>query len=289
MPTDTGYLIKSKRARVLAAVAVAVAALVCSWLVYGLSFDTANDTASLERAVSENVCIRHRVDAEVLGTLKSGRWLTVFYRNRTFDCQGVGFALFKRGLNLRYSFVSGGHMSPIYSGFVTIRQSGFDDDVFLIAGYNVSGVDSFGIRLYSQPWLGGRAETSRHTAEAVLPVEYDRFLTSVTKSDLNELAGVSSDYVLWPGSYASLYDSSGRNITESFFVTDRGIRVSDPSWNMPVFFRITRYFFIFVIVVWGVIIARFMLTAKHKDFESDGRAEFMEIADIYKLKNNKGI
>ena len=180
MSTDAAYLIKSKRARIFAAAAVAASALVCSWLVYGMEFNTANDTASLERAINEHAGYRHRVAAEITKTSGNGRWLTVYYECRNPSCQGSGYALFERGLNMRYAFVDSRHISM--------------DGAFQFPGFG-----------------GG----------------------------------------------------------------NRGVRM-------------IRYFVIFVILLWGVIIARFMMTAKRKDFERDaGRAEFMEIADIYKLKNNK--
>jgi len=173
-----------------AALLVAILTVVSLMLIYCEAYPVRKETPALEKTISDYLSqeIYNRVlDAEVLETIDVKRGLVAFFRDKS-ESQIFGFALFNKGLNMRYHMY-GYAMAPIpYSASIITMTTHIDKhETLYIGGYNVGGIYEYGVQYssYVQKQLDDGTWT-RESTVIILPVKKEQFFIMIPAAELIE-------------------------------------------------------------------------------------------------------
>lgn len=255
------FLKKVKRTQLLAAALCVILTLVLSWLIYTSEYNFTNDESHLAAGITEFIApFEPSVNAYVLETKKvDGILVATFKDKERSNINGV--AVFDKGFNQRYRIISARIRSSDYSSVLQIFPITINNAPhYAVSGYNLSDeIKYYGLDFFAYTNPGDLAK-DRVREVIKFDVENQQFLKILSEEELESHFENSIDDTLYNPRLVStsMYDADGREITDSFKIQeDSGNQVSANIEKAELFLI---YVFIFIVMVLGIIFARYFLT-----------------------------
>jgi hypothetical protein len=255
------FLKKVKKTRLLAAVLTVILTLAGSYLLYAREFQYSMDKADLSNAITEYLAPFDKgIDAYALETKEMDGMLFVTFKDQNHESIN-GIARFIKGLNNRYRILGTRTESSRYSSVVQPYVMEYEEEwLVAVSGYNLSSeIASYGL-VYSAYTIPETLTDFR----VERPLRFDKpnlqFLEFYHAEELvaQIAASEGKDLYYYNISDISFYDEAGNEITDKFRIAED--EVQDEGSTTAVGEPNVFYFFIAIVMGFGVIMTRYFLT-----------------------------
>lgn len=251
------FLKKIKLTRLIAAMSCILLALIFSYMLYASEYEFTSDKKVLSNAITEYTSHgRNKVaDAYVLETKEIDGVLIAFFKDNK-NPNVYGFAKLLKGANMKYRLVRASYGPSAYSAIVdTYRFDTSKGAYYAVGGYNLDkNIASYGLRLYD--------ESRSNFADDMLKfnIENSQFLDIKKESDLQKsIKEFEGSLVFFGHDSTVLLDAEGTDITKSYKIPNITNTWGAGTGTAELFML---YVFIAIVLILGVIIARYFWSEK---------------------------
>lgn len=254
------FLKKVKKTRLLAAALCIVLTLVFSYLLYASEYHYTIDKGDLSMAITEfTTPFDPEFDAYVLETQAVDNFLVASFKDQA-HANNYGVAVFVKGFNQKYRIIRTQIMASDYSSVVQFFPLEIkNESYYAVSGYNLSNdIHFYGLdyNAYKNP---GYLSKDRVRRSIQFDVKNPQFLQIFPANELDERVVNESDETLYDYHLikTSLYDVSGKEITENFKSERAGVRVHSGAGKAELFLL---YVYVSIVMGVGIVFTRYFLT-----------------------------
>jgi len=255
------FLKKVQKTKLLAAAISIILTLILSYSLYAMEFKYSTGKADLSNAITEYLApFDKKIDAYALEIKEVDGVLIVSFKNQNHESVN-GIAMFVKGFNNKYRIVKTMTESSKYSSVVqpyVINIKG--ERLIAVSGYNLSNeIKYYGLdyTAYTEPGTLSDLRVERTINFNTPNLQFLEFYNA-DELDAQLLESEGRALYNYHITDVSFYNKEGNNITDNFKIPENEVQNENSTTAVMELGMV--YFFIIIVIGFGIIMVRYFLT-----------------------------